>query len=261
MEYLTQIDLQTFNQYVIYWGALGFLSALAIHFLKLLPISSRADNSVLGFLGNIDKKLGWIIMEVPVLIVVIYFYATGKNPINVSIVMVGVFVFHYINRALIYPYRIKAAGKTMAVSMMLSSMTFYIINGYVIGYYFGTLKEYPIEWLWDPRFIVGLVLFMTGFIINVTSDNILMNLRSPGETGYKIPHGGFFKYVSCPNYFGEILEWIGFAVMTWCLPGVIYAVWVALPLFAQALGAHRWYVEKFADEYPANRKAIIPGLI
>ncbi|MCB1614616.1 MAG: DUF1295 domain-containing protein [Pseudomonadales bacterium] len=261
MHYLLNIDLQTFNHYLLYWGALGVLSGFAIHFTKLLPMSGRADTSALAFLGTIDKRTGWIIMEVPVLLVVTTFFLLGDNPINPSIAIVGAFIFHYINRALIFPYRIKAEGKTMPISMMLSSMTFYIINGYLIGYYFGTLREYPIEWLWDPRFFIGTVVFFFGFYINVSSDNILINLRGPGETGYKIPRGGFYKYVSCPNYFGEIVEWCGFALMSWSLMGSVYALWVALPLIAQGMGAHKWYLEKFPDEYPKERKAVIPGLI
>ena len=81
------------------------------------------------------------------------------------------------------------------------------------------------------------------------------------KTGYKIPQGGLFKYISSPHYFGEIIEWIGFAIMSWSIPGIVYAIWVVLPLFAQSLSAHKWYLKKFGNEYPQQRKAIIPGII
>jgi hypothetical protein len=58
-----------------------------------------------------------------------------------------------------------------------------------------------------------------------------------------------------------MLEWVGFAIMSWSLPGLVYAVWVALPLLAQALSAHRWYLDEFGSEYPSNRRAVIPGII
>ena len=58
---------------------------------------------------------------------------------------------------------------------------------------------------------LGLFLFLLGMTINIHSDSILRGLRSPGETGYRIPHGGFFSLISAPNYFGETLEWAGFA--------------------------------------------------
>ncbi len=261
MDYLTNINNDTFIFYMYIWGAVALLSPFVLNMLGELPISSRMESKSLSKLGTIDKKTGWIIMEIPILITVLYFFLTGSSPFNVSAVIVAAFVCHYINRALIYPHRIKTQGKTMPVSIMFSSMLFYIVNGYIIGYYFGNLKSYPIEWLYDPRFIIGLALFVFGFFINVQSDNILINLRKPGETGYKIPKGGMYKYISCPNYFGEMVEWMGFAIMSWSIPGLVYAIWVALPLYAQGIIAHRWYVEKFGDEYPKNRKAIIPFLI
>jgi len=261
MDSLLTLDVEHYTLFLYLWGAIGLVSALSIHFTKMLPMSSKQDAGRLAFLGMIPKRAGWIIMEIPVIAAILFFFSQGSNPLNVSAIFVAVFVIHYTNRALIYPFRIKVDGKKMAVSMMLSSMSFYVINGYLLGYYFGTLRAYPIEWLYDPRFVIGMVLFVAGFVINIQSDNILINLRKPGETGYKIPQGGFFRFVSCPHYFGEILEWIGFALMSWCLPAVVYMIWVALPLIAQAMSAHRWYIEKFGTDYPSNRKAVIPGIL
>lgn len=260
-DYFFSISLESYNTFLIYWGVFGVISGFSIFITKKLPISSRVENKEFEFLGTIDKRLGWIIMEIPILLIVFVVYCMGNNPVNISAVILSLFIIHYINRALIYPYRIKTEGKKMYISMMLTSMIFYVVNGYLIAYYFGSLRAYSIEWLSDPRFIFGTILFFTGFIINITSDNILINLRKPGETGYKIPQGGLFKYVSCPNYFGEILEWVGFAILSWSSIGAVYAIWVGAPLFAQAIQAHRWYKEKFREEYPAGRKAIIPGII
>ena len=56
------------------------------------------------------------------------------------------------------------------------------------------------DWLFDPRFIFGTGVFIFGMAMNIHSDYILINLRKPGETGYKIPRGGMFNYVSSANY-------------------------------------------------------------
>ena len=96
-------------------------------------------------------------------------------------------------------------------------------------------------------------------MINWQSDNILIHLRKLGEKGYKIPHGGFFKWISCPNHFGEIIEWTGFAIMTWSLSGLSFAIWTAVNLIPRALDHHKWYKDTFSD-YPQKRKAVIPFL-
>jgi 3-oxo-5-alpha-steroid 4-dehydrogenase 1 len=261
MDTLLNLDLQTYTRFILVWGALGILSPLGIYFSKQLPISSRYGAQSLDRFGTVDKKLGWIIMETPILIAVSTFYLLGDNPINASAVIVGAFVFHYIHRALIFPHRIRVRGKKMSLAIVFATMAFYTVNGYLVGHYFGSLRQYPIEWLYDPRFVLGALLFVAGFAINVTSDNILINLRGPGETGYKIPRGGLFEYVSCPNFFGEIVEWTGFALMSWSLPGVVYAAWVSLALFSTGLRTHRWYRETFGDDYPRERRAIFPRLI
>jgi protein-S-isoprenylcysteine O-methyltransferase Ste14 len=66
--------------------------------------------------------------------------------------------------------------------------------------------------------------------------------------------------VSCPNYLGEIVEWTGFALLTWSLPAVSFAAWTVANLVPRALAHHRWYRERFPD-YPRRRKALIPGLL
>ena len=68
------------------------------------------------------------------------------------------------------------------------------------------------SWLSSPNFIVGVGLFLAGMFGNIQSDAILRNLRKPGESGYKIPRGGVFEYVSAANYFCETIEWTGFAL-------------------------------------------------
>jgi len=261
MDFLTRADSHTYDTLMSVWAGLAILSCVGLHLSGQLPISSRKPEQWLSQLGSIDKKTGWILMESPVLIAVSYFYWTGSNALDASAVIVGAFVLHYVHRALIFPHRIKVQGKTMPVVTVVAVMIFYTVNGYMIGHYFGSLRAYPVGWLIDPRFLLGSVLFVVGFAVNVSSDNILIGLRAPGESGYKIPHGGLFEYVSCPNFFGEIVQWIGFAILSWSLPGLIYAAWVSLTLLSMGLSTHRWYVEHFGEAYPRERKAIVPRLM
>lgn len=69
-----------------------------------------------------------------------------------------------------------------------------------------------------------------------------------------------FKYVTCANYFGETVEWCGFALATCNLCGILFAFFTFMFLFPRGYLHHQWYLKKF-DNYPKNRKIFIPFLI
>ncbi len=103
------------------------------------------------------------------------------------------------------------------------------------------------------------MIFVAGFVINRGADAALRRLRQPGDGGYRVPRGGLYRWISCPNYLGEILVWCGWALATWSLPGLAFALFTAANLAPRARAHHRWYREHFPD-YPAERKALVPRL-
>jgi|FLOH01.1.fsa_nt_gi 3-oxo-5-alpha-steroid 4-dehydrogenase 1 len=211
---------------------------------------------------RISNRLGWFLMELPVVIVfsLLFFMGSATKTLPVYI-FYGLFMLHYTNRIFVFPFRMKTTGKRMPLLIVLLAVIFNLFNGFFNGYWFGTLSPvYDNSWILDPRFIIGGLLFFIGMYINMSSDTILFNLRKGGKSGYYIPYGGLFKYVSSPNLLGEIIEWTGWAIMCWCLPGFSFAIWTMANLIPRALDHHRWYKSKFKD-YPKNRKAIIPTIL
>lgn len=102
----------------------------------------------------------------------------------------------------------------MPAGIMLMGITFNLLNGYMQGewiFYLAPQDMYTKSWLHSPQFIVGTILFFTGMAINIQSDHIVRHLRKPGDTNHYLPQKGLFKYVTSANYFGEIVEWCGFA--------------------------------------------------
>ena len=149
----------------------------------------------------------------------------------------------------------------MPLVIALMAVCFNLVNGFINGYYFSAFaREYSWEWLVDARFIIGVMVFAGGAFINWWSDQILLNLRKGGKKGYYIPRGGLFRWISCPNFFGEILEWTGFAIMTWSPAALVFALWTLFNLVPRALDHHKWYRSNFPD-YPQERKAILPYLV
>jgi steroid 5-alpha-reductase/3-oxo-5-alpha-steroid 4-dehydrogenase 1 len=197
-------------------------------------------------------------MELPACVLWAVIYAFGSNALTAApLALFAIWQLHYVNRTFIFPFRIKAEGKTTPVSIVLTAIVFNTLNAYINARWVSELGSYPTSWLADPRFLAGAATFLAGFAINQHADWVLMNLRKPGETGYKIPHGGLYRFVTCPNYFGEILEWTGFAIASWSLPGLAFALYTFANLAPRAVSHHAWYREKFPD-YPSGRKALIP---
>jgi 3-oxo-5-alpha-steroid 4-dehydrogenase 1 len=207
----------------------------------------------------IPSQLGWVIMEIMSPIMIGYFFLTG--PIEkslVSYIFLILWLGHYLNRGIIYPIRQKNPSKMPFLIIFLALM-FNTINGFINGYYLGFIQAYPLEYVYEWNFILGIILFLVGATINIKSDNILLRLRS-NKKGYHIPHGFMYKYVSYPNYLGEIIEWFAFALMTWSLAGLSFAIWTIANLIPRAIAGHKWYNKTF-ENYPKNRKAILPHLL
>ncbi len=216
-----------------------------------------------GWGPRMDYKLGWYIMEVPPPFIFAAVFFMGANAMQlVPLVILVIWELHYFYRSIIFPGLIRGGGKRKPVAAVVSGFVFNLLNGYMIAYAVSNLAPHLLDssWLVDPRFIVGVLMMVCGLSININSDAILRNLRQPGESGYKIPQGGLYRWVTSPNYLGEIIEWCGFAIATWTPAGAVFAIFTIANLFPRAFAHHRWYRRKFSD-YPQNRKAIIPGVL
>ncbi len=241
---------------------LSFVFAVAV-FVALFFISAPyGRHARRGWGPQLPNWAGWLMMESVSAIVMAVMFVIGDAPWTLTTLsFLLMWEAHYIHRSYIYPFLLRDGNKKMPVVVILMAVVFNLGNGYVNGRYLFHFADsrYTTGWLLDPRFIIGAVMFIEGFLINRDADNTLRGLRKPGEADYKIPHGGLYEYISCPNYLGEILEWSGWAVATWSLPGLTFAIWTFANLAPRALSHHKWYHETF-NEYPSNRKALIPGI-
>ncbi|MFE3541370.1 3-oxo-5-alpha-steroid 4-dehydrogenase [Nocardia sp. NPDC059177] len=218
---------------------------------------------------NLNPKLGWWLMELPATVVFAVFFLSGPDPFSPTpLVLAAIWVLHYANRGWFFPLSIRQVpGKTSSFNIGVVAAGVFVtaLHGYLNGALFSHdyLDQYSTAWLTDPRFLIGLVVYLCGFALLVRSEAIVRNLRdkdNPGATEYRIPHGGGFRFVSSPAYLGELIAWTGFALLTWSLAGVVILLITAGNLVPRAFATHRWYQEKFAD-YPTTRKALIPGVI
>ena len=253
---MSELEQQFFDALVL----ASFIAAGVVFVVLFFVHAPYGRHLRAGWGPTIANRTGWMIMETPAVLAIAacFFWGNGLEVHPGALALLFLWELHYIHRAFVFPFRISPVGKRMPLSIVAMAIVFNLSNGYLNGRYLGLhAGDYGPAWLAEPRFIAGTIVFLFGLGINLHSDRILLSLRKPGETGYKIPRGGLFRWVSCPNYLSECVQWTGWAIATWSIPGLLFAVWTAANLVPRAHAHHRWYKETFED-YPADRKAIVP---
>jgi protein-S-isoprenylcysteine O-methyltransferase Ste14 len=211
-----------------------------------------------GWGPTIPSRAGWVLMESPAVLAFLAFYMLGRHRADPApLALLALWQTHYVHRAFVFPFAMRADGKRMPVAIAAMAVAFNLLNAWINARWISDLGDYPAAWLVDPRFLCGSAMFFVGLSVNVWADRRLMALRRPGESGYKIPRGGLHELVSSPNYLGEIIEWLGWAMATWSLAGLAFAVYTAANLGPRAVHHHAWYRRTFSD-YPSRRKALVP---
>jgi 3-oxo-5-alpha-steroid 4-dehydrogenase 1 len=214
-----------------------------------------------GWGPTISTRSAWIVMESPAVVLFAAIYLAGDHALDIApLVLFALWQFHYVVRTFIFPFRIRETGKRTPIMIVAMAILFNVLNAYINARWISHFGNYEVSWLLSTPFVAGVLCFAAGWLINQHADVTLFRLRAPGEFNYGIPRGGLYRWISCPNYFGEMLMWAGWAIATWSLAGVSFAVFSAANLLPRAIAIHRWYLNEF-DDYPPSRKAVFPYLV
>lgn len=170
--------------------------------------------------------------------------------------------FHYGKRCL-ECVRVHKYSGTMDGDVMCGISFFYTLTTIILTYQQAHVVAYdhPLD---SVMLYAGTVLFFVGQLGNLYHHVILANLRSqPGEGGadkkYVIPTAGFFKYVTMPHYFFEVVAWFGLACVGQQLNCFLTVAGMISYLSGRSFATTKWYKTKFPD-YPPERKHLIPFL-
>jgi hypothetical protein len=240
---------------ILIFGLAGFVFLMLFHIPAPYGKFRRR-----GWGPAFRSKWAWMIMESPSPVLMACFFLTSTQKNVPHIIFICLWMSHYIHRTFLYPFTQSGGNKSYPVILVCMAFIFNCLNGFINGYGVFHIGSYDVSWLKTWQFPVGILIFLSGFVINKTADKRLRDLRTGIGEEYVRPEGWLFNYISCPHYFGEIIEWGGWAIMTWSLPGFAFFIFTFANLFPRGLASHKWYKEKFTD-YPARRKAIIPFVI
>ena len=247
---------------IFQYTLIASFSLAIVAFIVLLFVDAPYGRHIRkGWGPLVSNRLAWFMMEAPSPLLILTFFLLGTAPKNiVLIIFLLMWQAHYLHRAFIYPFYLSGKRRPLPISVISMGVVFNAGNAFLNGSYLFTFSGgYARAWLGEKVLLVGVSLFVFGFIINRWADRELYQLQLSSSQAYVIPQAGLYRWVSCPNYLGEIIIWIGWAIATWSLPGLIFALWTIANLMPRARTHHRWYRKTFTD-YPHERKALIPGI-
>ena len=211
---------------------------------------------------SVDNHLGWFLMEVPVFIaMLVLWWLSPMRSDSTRVVFLLLFELHYFHRSFIFPLRLRGHSR-MPLSIILMGALFNTLNAFMQGgwiFYFSPVNYYSGGWLTSVPFITGTALFFAGLYINIQSDNIIRDLRKPGDSAHYLPKGGMFRFVTSANYFGEFVEWVGFAILTWSWAGAVFAFWTFANLAPRAARIYDLYLSEFPGQIDTTKtRRMIP---
>ena len=210
----------------------------------------------------ISNKAAWMLMESPVFFAMLLCCLLSERSHQwVPLIFLVLFELHYFRRSFVFPLKIRGKSR-MPLTIVAMGVLFNLLNACMQGgwiFFISPPDLYTVAWLGRPCFWIGTFLFFAGMYINISSDHIVRNLRKEGDTRHYLPKGGLFNYVTAAHYLGEIIEWSGFAILTWSWSGLVFVIWTAANLVPRANAIYHRYMEWFPEEMQQRHlKRIFP---
>lgn len=241
------------------WVGLEFLLCPLVLFALLHTVAPYGRHFRAGWGPVLPGRLAWSLMELPGLLVIGLVILASPLPWRPVVWLPWLmWSVHYAYRTFVFPALMRSATRSFPALLVAFAWGFNMLNGYNNANAL-LASSAAGESVTDWHFVLGSAIFAVGFVLHVHADARIRGLRRHDARAYGIPRGGLFERVTNPNYLGEIIEWTGWAILTWSWAGLAFAVFTACNLVPRAIANHRWYRERFPD-YPADRRVLVPHL-
>uniref|UniRef100_A0AAV2L2M8 Very-long-chain enoyl-CoA reductase n=1 Tax=Knipowitschia caucasica TaxID=637954 RepID=A0AAV2L2M8_KNICA len=243
--------------------------------LQSLPVGTTATM----FFKDLGPQLGWTMVFLaeylgPLLTYLLfyfrvpYIYSQGfaftSSPHPVVTLACACHTCHYIKRLVETIFVHRFSHGTMPLRTIVWNCAYYWGFSAWLAYYINHPLYTPPSY-GDQQINYALAVFVMcelgNFSIHLTLNRLKNGARNrtfPGPT--KNPFTWLYFFVSCPNYTYEVGTWVGFSVMTQCVPVALFALLGFIQMTIWAKGKHKAYSREFKD-YPSLRMAIIPLIL
>ena len=213
------------------------------------------------------EYLGPMIIHPLLFLIMPAFWEYMGTPFTISPVQLAVFwmvMTHFAKREFESVFVHRFSNATMPLfNIFKNSAHYWLLSGVLlaVSVYSPSLSWESLEGTFQnrPTFLVPCIaLWVAAELGNFQSHIILMNLRPAGTRVRRIPYGGAFTLVSCPNYFYETVAWLAICIMTLAIGPFVFLVVSCVQMTLWAIKKHKAYKREFGDQYPRNRKIMFP---
>jgi very-long-chain enoyl-CoA reductase len=203
------------------------------------------------------EYLGPLLIHQAYLINAVYIDKRELN--SIQLLAYAMITFHFLKREYETILVHRFSHSTMPLmNLFKNSAHYWILSGFGIGHFLYsndfTIEPDNIKW---ASVYTAVAVFLVAELANFRTHLILRDLRPAGSSARAIPHGFGFSYVSCPNYFFEMVAWCAFSFLTGLPSSWFFTVVASGQMWLWAVKKHKRYLKEFPN-YPRNRKPMIP---
>ncbi|KRT79845.1 Ubiquitin, partial [Oryctes borbonicus] len=222
------------------------------------------ENGSTVYVKDLGAQIGWRTVYLieylgPPIVYAIFAARPGifYNNTEISMSMTAYIAFgcwtvHYLKRLYESAFIHRFSHGTMPLRNLFKNCGYYWgFAGYVAAHVNHPLFTSPSM----LQVAIGTAIFAISELGNLSIHLLLRDLRPAGSSVRKIPVPNsnpltkLYNYVSCPNYTYEFTAWLGFSILTSCIPALIFALAGMYQMTVWALNKHKAYKKEFKD-YP-----------
>jgi len=204
---------------------------------------------------GISMRLGTLIFDgIPLFFAIAYTATFAGTVTPIQRTMTILFILHFGKRCVEALFVHKYSGPIDVFSVVQ------ITGFYCLAVWLGLFTTAGIGQPPDMITWIGLATFAAGTVFNAYHHVLLANLRVRGSNEYVIPRGGLFTIIVCPHYLGELLAWLGIALVSRQPAMYIWFFGETAYLLIRARNTLKWYRAKF-PQIAGSVRGLLPGLV
>jgi 3-oxo-5-alpha-steroid 4-dehydrogenase len=205
--------------------------------------------------AGVNSRAGLALAYATPVFVYIVLWVEGGSPRTLyHLAVFGAFLFHFLRRIFEVSFVNSYSRPTPLRALMIIA---FLYGGVAASCAFFQVRTFgqPTS---QPIFTLGILIFALGEVLNGYHHWLLARLRPLGVRIYVVPRHGLFGWVACPHYLGEILSFVGYAMMSDLLPVWGNALVTSAYLSARANSTLNWYRLEMPLQIPSGWRRLIP---